>query len=599
MNTKTLLFALVLLSAARTALAAETAGRRIAVVVGANAAAPGRAALRYAHEDASAMAQTLTEVAGFASTDVQVMNDPDPEQLLATIDGALRGAAGPDGLFLFYYSGHADGRSVYPNGKTLALTTLRERIDKGAAQVRVGIVDACRGGGWTRAKGLDAVPPFEVEMPLSLANEGSVLIASSSGIESAHESDAIRGSFFTHYLIAGLRGAADDKGDGEVTLAEAFDYAKTYTARDTSLVADEPQHPSFEINLRGRRDLPLSRLSRARALVALEQNEGPIQLVQMETGIVVLEIPSGPRVMRLAVAPGRYVVRRKAAEGMLAQEVEVRPGETVDVREGELTLAGVDYLAAKQAAAPKAATLAHGAWRLALGLGVVHGDAMQAGVGTTGKDVAGTLDARYGITDRLEWLVATPAFAYRLGDPGSTEWLFWGGVPSWGIGYSSVEGTLLTLRPAAGTALRLWPSNASVVTVGLAAVSEMQWASTKLSSTDAQGRVESNRFGPRTWTTHASAAYSLTLADTVTMNAGVDVAANPIAEADLVNPAWRSKDFDLHLTIGSVSLAARQLPLVEIKMSEGWSLDGYASVGYYFSTRDVRETYMLGATWRW
>jgi len=37
-------------------------------------------------------------------------------------------------------------------------------------------------------------------MPLSLANEGTVLIASSSGLESSHESDAIRGSYFTHYL---------------------------------------------------------------------------------------------------------------------------------------------------------------------------------------------------------------------------------------------------------------------------------------------------------------------------------------------------------------------------------------------------------------
>ena len=56
---------------------------------------------------------------------------------------------------------------------------------------------------------------------------------------------------------------------------------------------------------------------------------------------------------------------------------------------------------------------------------------MQAGIGTTSEDFSGILDARYGITDRLEWFVATPALAFRIGEPGSTEWLVWGGVPSW------------------------------------------------------------------------------------------------------------------------------------------------------------------------
>lgn len=84
---------------------------------------------------------------------------------------------------LFYYSGHADTGALYPNGKPLPLAALRERLDDPRATVRVGIIDACRGGGWTRAKGLTSEPPFEVGLPLALSSEGSVLLASSSGVD--------------------------------------------------------------------------------------------------------------------------------------------------------------------------------------------------------------------------------------------------------------------------------------------------------------------------------------------------------------------------------------------------------------------------------
>ena len=81
---------------------------------------------------------------------------------------------------------------------------------------------------------------------------GSILLGSSSGLESAHESEALSGSFFTHHLVAGLRGAADRNGDGEVTLGEVFAYAKELTVRDSVLQSEAPQHPSFLVNLSGR-----------------------------------------------------------------------------------------------------------------------------------------------------------------------------------------------------------------------------------------------------------------------------------------------------------------------------------------------------------
>src|SRR5262249_43122739 len=157
-------------------------------------------------------------------------------------------------------------------------------------------------------------PPFPVEWPAALNNRGSVLIASSSGWEDAHESEALRGSFFTHHWNAGLRGAADLNGDGTVTASEAFDYAQTFTVRDTAVGgAAPPQHPSLRIDLSGRRDLALVSAATAKTILFLHQTSGPLQLVHLDTGQLILESPRGPRDLRLSVRPGHYLVRRHVA----------------------------------------------------------------------------------------------------------------------------------------------------------------------------------------------------------------------------------------------------------------------------------------------
>jgi hypothetical protein len=336
----------LLLFASAPSASAATPVRRIAVVVGANGAAPGRKPLRYAHNDATRVAEVL-RLAGFARRDIHVLRDPAPADLLATLDGALRSTAGVPSMLVFYYSGHADARSLYPDGQQLDLIRLRERLDSSRATVRIGIIDACRGGGWTGAKGLSEAEVFEVNLPLRLSNEGSVLISSSSGLEDAHESESLRGSFFTHHWNAALRGAGDRDGDGTITIAEAFGYAKELTVRDTALHTETPQHPSFQLNLRGKNDLALVRLSARASLVTVEQRVGPIQLVHLDSGVVVLEVPRGKRRMKLALPPGRYLVRRESAREVFAREITVVAGKATTLSEEDLTLVGNARLAVK------------------------------------------------------------------------------------------------------------------------------------------------------------------------------------------------------------------------------------------------------------
>jgi hypothetical protein len=232
---------------------AEPNPRRFAVVVGSNRASGERAPLRYAHRDAQAMASALVSVADFPAGQVKLLVDPKPAAVLAALDAQLSAIKrlGGETLLLFYYSGHADQAALYPGGQALPLPSIRARLDQQVPTVRLGIIDACRGGGWTQTKGLTPEAPFEIQRPLSLESEGSVLIASSSGLESAHETEALEGSFFTHHFVAGLLGAADRSGEGEITAEEAFRYARELTVRDTALQAPQPQHPSFEMRLHG------------------------------------------------------------------------------------------------------------------------------------------------------------------------------------------------------------------------------------------------------------------------------------------------------------------------------------------------------------
>jgi caspase domain-containing protein len=330
------------------AASAEPPRSREAVIVGANGAPAGRKPLVYGRSDARKMAEVLATVGGFRGDQITVLEDPTPARLLAAVEGATRRLADqPHAVLYFYYSGHADDRCLYPSGQALPMAALRRLIDEARVATKIGVVDACRGGGWTRAKGLAPAEPFAVQWPMTNEGEGSVMIASSSGQESAHESDQLRASFFTFHFVAGLRGAADSNANNEVTLTEAYEYAKERTIRDTLRLARETQHPSYEVNLRGRRDLVLTRVEAGPTTVQVVERQGPLQIIDLESGVELLEVPPGRRHIRLAVPPGRYLVRKTTPEGNLVKELAVHAGGENSVDEDQLTLFGNSRLAIK------------------------------------------------------------------------------------------------------------------------------------------------------------------------------------------------------------------------------------------------------------
>ena len=220
--------------------------RRFALVMGANNGGPDLERLRYAASDARSFAAVMTELGGVADKDLILLIDPG----LSAFRGAASRLGRERGVgdclrktrceFVLYYSGHSDDEGLLLGREKLGYSELRADIEKVPAAVRVAILDSCSSGSLTRAKGGSSRPAFLYDE--SSVQEGHAYITSSSADEAAQESDRIGGSFFTHYLISALRGAADARGEGKVTLNEAYAYSFRETLASTENTQYGPQH---------------------------------------------------------------------------------------------------------------------------------------------------------------------------------------------------------------------------------------------------------------------------------------------------------------------------------------------------------------------
>jgi hypothetical protein len=436
-----------------------------------------------------------------------------------------------------------------------------------------------------------------------LTAEGTALVASSSGFESAHEAEVVGGSFFTHHFAAGLLGAADRSGDGNITLQEAFDYAKERTVRDSARFAPVPQHPSFDVQLRGRQDVVLAQVASSPSALDVTQKQGPLEVIHLSTGTKVLEFPTGERRLRLALLPGRYVVRRVDGERIYAKEVEVTAGRTTTFAEAELELAGSHRLAAKgeddeleeaRAAAPSDAATVPARWfELRVAAGVAMGAARSWGSPAYDGNASSTTDLlersfatvfafNYGITDRLTWTIPLPALAYRFGEPGSLEVIPRLGLA--GFGFSSIEGFIA--MPDFGVAARIWTRENQSIIAAISASSRFNLA---MSNDPVPTRA------PTAWGLLGTAGYTWTIRRAVSVHLGAGIAGDVGFVESVPHTIVAASPT---VIFGSVlSLGYRPLPLLQVHLSPTFSLDAYAAWSVDVRSGSVRDRYLAGVTW--
>jgi hypothetical protein len=326
--------------AAFLALCAAPAGAtdRFAVIIGNNVGLPSEVPLRYAEDDAEKIHGVLGELGGFSPENMVLLKGAGAEAargaLIATNDRIRSRVADGKGqaILVVFYSGHADATALHLGSSRLDLEELKQLVRGSASNFRLLLVDSCRSGALTRVKGggILAEP---------LAGEGVVFLTSSSSNEDAQESDEIRGSFFTHYLVSGLLGSADENGDGRVTLQEAYRHAFENTLRASSRTQAGLQHPTFHYDIRGKGDVvltaPVERLA-DRAVLSFPPG-GTYLVLAAGQGTVVAEMPATHRTRTLSLRPGRYLVRGLGSRSLLEGTVAVGAGERRELTERDLS----------------------------------------------------------------------------------------------------------------------------------------------------------------------------------------------------------------------------------------------------------------------
>ena len=307
-----------------------------AIVVGSNAGGPGQTDLRYAEDDARRVTTVLTDLGGYRADQVDTVVHPTPDQLrehLAKLADRVTAdaAAGRQARVFFYYSGHARAQAIDLGSSELPLDELRERLFKIPAALTVVVLDACQSGAFSRIKGAQPAADFSYSSRQHLDATGVAVLASSSGSELSQESEQLKSSYFTHHFLVGLRGAGDSNNDGEVSIDEAYRYAYHQTLLATAETAVGGQHVTFEADLKGHGEVPLSYPRAATAQLTLPARaEGKTLVEDRRSHTVVAETYKAKgEAVRIAVAPGDYDVLVRHGN-MLSRCTATAPGD-VDI----------------------------------------------------------------------------------------------------------------------------------------------------------------------------------------------------------------------------------------------------------------------------
>ncbi len=336
------LLAVTLAVLAATAHASQPV-RRLAVIAGNDEGGDGTRPLLYARDDARKIHRLLVSLGGVRPEDAALLLDATAEQFLTALSRTeLKAkdatARGEQTLLFLYYSGHAKDGALRLGKTLLPLESLKNRLAQAPADVRIAVIDSCRSGELTRTKGVRRAPSFEIESDASRPAKGLVILTSSASDEDSQESDLLGGSYFSHHLASGLRGGADQSGDGRVSLAEAYQYAYERTVADTAESSAGTQHPTFSYDLAGNGEVVLTEPKKREEGIRFPADapEGSYFLVD-DRGFVAAEVRKLAGVERnIYLAPGTYRVKRRLPDRLRVGEVQVAGGRLTAFNEARL-----------------------------------------------------------------------------------------------------------------------------------------------------------------------------------------------------------------------------------------------------------------------
>jgi hypothetical protein len=247
----------------RRALSTPTAvnGEKWAVVIGISDYRADGLDLRFARRDAEALRDFLVEKGGFRPDKVRLLSDQNATyQGIRTALFNFLADTQPEDLVLIFLAGHGVQDPVNPDnffflahdtdianlgGTAIPMWDLGNVMDYTIRSQRILVfADTCHSGAVLDrgVKDGENLNFFNKYLEVLARKKGRLVLTASQSHESSLETAKLAHGVFTHSILLGLGGAADDNpADGVITAGELVDYIRTNVPEETG----GEQHPSY------------------------------------------------------------------------------------------------------------------------------------------------------------------------------------------------------------------------------------------------------------------------------------------------------------------------------------------------------------------
>lgn len=225
--------------AAGTVTASGTTAHRVfAVMVGISDYPGQENDLPFTAEDARKLRQTLTADGVLSDQSVVLVDAQATRASLRSAFQRVAAAAGPDDLFLFFYSGHggqisAPVSATEPDGKSETIelydgaitdTELGQMFGQVHSHMALLVLDSCFSGGFSRNV---------ITRPGIMG-----LFSSEEDLTSAVAEKFQAGGYLSHFMQTGLSGDADENHDHVITAGELSAYVRRQFAQQGNLASE-------------------------------------------------------------------------------------------------------------------------------------------------------------------------------------------------------------------------------------------------------------------------------------------------------------------------------------------------------------------------
>ena len=226
---------------------------------------PNARGLRYAVNDALAFKHYLKDYIGLAEDHIFMLTEQDAtkDNILSLLGTKLKRKASQEDTVIIFYAGHGavETDPANPDGdgfekyllpydadlndlfaSSISMDEVTKIFQRISAERLIFIADTCYSG----ASGGRTLVTSRTRANLSdkfyeriSKGKGRIIISSSSANEISKEDDTLQHGIFSYHMLEGLKGRADQDGDGIITVSELF----SYISRTVPEASAQDQHP--------------------------------------------------------------------------------------------------------------------------------------------------------------------------------------------------------------------------------------------------------------------------------------------------------------------------------------------------------------------